>query len=128
MRDLITNSNKTSLLVAAVQTRSTKRTKEQQDLTEGLKSFNQASGHTMPEPQTLEEREETDYASSGTSDESESEDDQSSPDRAETRCYAARTPVTAEEKSQALQEYHNNPLAGHFRARRTLEKLQRRYF
>ena len=74
MRYLITNSNKTSLLVAAVQTRSTKRTKEQQDLTEGLKSFNQASRHTMLELQTLEEREETNYASLGTLDKSKSKD------------------------------------------------------
>jgi len=36
-------------------------------------------------------------------------------------------PETAGEKSKALQECHNNPMAGHFGARRTLEKLSRHY-
>ena len=38
-----------------------------------------------------------------------------------------RTLTLTKEKAKALQECHNNPLAGHFGARRTLEKLQRRY-
>jgi hypothetical protein len=35
--------------------------------------------------------------------------------------------TTTEQKSRALQECHNSPLAGHFSARRTLKKVQRRY-
>ena len=37
------------------------------------------------------------------------------------------TLTTPEQKASALKECHNDPVAGHFGARKTLEKLQRRY-
>jgi hypothetical protein len=43
---------------------------------------------------------------------------------------ARRKPITLtlpEDKAQVIRECHNDPLSGHFGARRTLEKLSRRY-
>ena len=75
----------------------------------------------------MQEREETDEDLAATSDESGPEEALVGLKRARTAQYVAHRPATTKEKARAIQECHDNPLAGYFRARRTLEKLQRRY-
>jgi hypothetical protein len=127
MKDLLKHGNQQSVLVAAVRTRSALRSEEQDVLTNALKEFQLEEQRQIPDPRNMEEREETDEDSEATSDESEPEEAPSGPKRARTTRRTTQYPRTAEQKSQAIQECHDGPLAGHFGARRTLEKLQRHY-
>jgi hypothetical protein len=126
MKDILSSGNQ-KLLVAAVSTRSANRAEGQETLMKALKEFRRADKHHTPEPCNMKERGETDCGSSATSDESEPEETQSGPDGATANRYATRTPTTVDEKARAIQVCHDSPLSGHFGARRTLEKLQRRY-
>jgi hypothetical protein len=62
---------------------------------------------------------------------SQEEDDQDTstikPKRANIDTIDKLILTTDKEKTAALYKCHNNPMSGHFRSRRTLEKLSRRY-
>jgi hypothetical protein len=62
-----------------------------------------------------------------TSSDSEAELGQPDPVNQEVGSKGRIGPKTLEEKAKALEECHYNPLAGHFGARKTQEKLSRRY-
>jgi transposase InsO family protein len=127
MRDLLQHGGDSSLLVAAVTTRASDRTKEQTALKEALAKFRKADRDHFHEPWIEEERGLTDIDSDDTSDESELEPDVVGLSQATKSRVAPATPKTVEDKARALQECHDDPLSGHFGARRTLEKLQRHY-
>ena len=110
-----------------MRTRSALRSEEQDVLINALKEFQLEEQRQILDPCNMEEREETDEDLEATSDESEPEEAPSGPKRARTTRRTTQYPRTAEQKSQAIQECHDGPLAGHFGARRTLEKLQRHY-
>lgn len=127
MREILKHGNKTPSLVAAVSTRSRARPREQDELSEALSEFKIADKRQTAEPSNMEERGETDFDSSDSSDGSDTNEDPARLKGPRTGRLGVGQPMTAEEKSQAIQECHDSPLAGHFGARRTLEKLARRY-
>ena len=69
----------------------------------------------------------TEEDSGATLDTSEDRQAHNGPQEVTMPSRGPRTLTSTKEKAKALQECHDNPLAGHFGARRTLEKLQRRY-
>lgn len=71
------------------------------------------------------EIEETDISTD--SDDSDTETVQIAPKQGKRPQQTTIQLNTQEEKADALQECHSNPMAGHFGARRTLEKLSRKY-
>jgi hypothetical protein len=61
------------------------------------------------------------------SDDSDTETVQPKPIKDKKQEKITQNLTTDEERQRALQECHNDPMAGHFGARRTLEKLLRQY-
>jgi hypothetical protein len=128
MRDILSNTDHgRALLVSAVTTRSTERSEAQSRMRESLREFQKAERARIREPEASEEQNLTDDAQSNTSDESEDETGHNGPVRSSRGQNEPRELTTIQEKADALRECHDDPLAGHFGARRTLEKVQRRY-
>lgn len=113
--------------VVAATTRSQAKTNFPTSLQKARKEFQCVERHQPREPGTIEERTETEEDSSDSSEASEPKETSHKPERPRSGQEGATQPMTAEEKAKALEECHDSPLAGHFGARRTLEKLSRRY-
>jgi hypothetical protein len=128
MRDILSNTGHgRALLVSAVTTRSTERSEAQNRMRESLREFQKAERARIREPEASEEQNLTDDAQSNTSDESEDETGHNGPVCSSRGQNEPRELTTIQEKADALRECYDDPLAGHFSAQRTLEKVQRRY-
>jgi hypothetical protein len=128
MKDLLYKSSKEgAALINAITTRSKTNTKETAEAREALLQFHKAEAALVREPSPLQERSMTDDDSEDPSEPSDAELAPSGPElptEPRTRRVTLRTP---EEKASALEECHYDPLAGHFGARKTQEKVSRRY-
>lgn len=82
-------------------------------------------------PKAFNERsEESEVSASTLSDTSDTTDDEvtpSGPNEHISPQKVVKTLTTVQEKVDALRECHDDPMAGHFGYKKTLEKLQRRY-
>jgi hypothetical protein len=124
IRDILSNTGYgRALLVFAVTTRSTERSEAQNRMRESLREFQKAERARIREPEASEEQYLTDDTQSNTSDESKDETGHNSPVRSSRGQNKLRELTTIQEKAEALRECYNDPLAGHFGARRTLEKV-----
>jgi hypothetical protein len=125
LQEILTRKRTDLALVNAVTTRT--GTSQSTTAQRPIGEFELADRSHVKEPRNLEERESTDDDSDATSDEDEDKGPQNGPIRANRGDYTILELTTAEEKARALEECHYNPLAGHFGAKRTQEKLSRRY-
>ena len=97
------------------------------DLRQATTKFLRTGRSGAREPQNLEEQTEAEEDSLSSDDALSSEEDHAETARSKEGRNGLIQPKTAQEKAKALEECHDNPLAGHLGARRTLEKLSRRY-
>jgi hypothetical protein len=107
-------------IINAVMTRSIKGSKEESDIVKALKEFH-VRERALPPEDTCGTDTET------ASGESEADVGRNGPTQLKTAGYSRLQLTTPEDKARALEECHYNPMAGHFGARKTLEKLSRRY-
>ena len=128
MRDLLQKgSQEGAALINAVMTRSGQKSEQHQQTREALKEFQRAEENHPKDSEPVEERDMTDEetgSSSGLSGDNESQNRPICLGNGENGLLQLTMP---EQKAKALEECHYSPLAGHFGARKTLEKLSRRY-
>jgi hypothetical protein len=128
---LFENSQKGATLVNAVMTRSEKRSGEgsnkESEIRRALIEFHKVEAGLKNPSTPLEERSMTDEDSESTSDSAGANSSQSDPHRHQQSNERLIELHTPEEKARALEECHYDPLAGHFGARKTTEKVSRRY-
>jgi hypothetical protein len=128
---LFENSQKGATLVNAVITQSEKRSGEgsnkESEIRRALIEFHKVEAGLKNPSTPLKEQSITDEDSESTSDSAGANSSQSDPhqhQQSNKRLIKLHTP---EEKARALEECHYDPLAGHFSARKTTEKVSRRY-
>ncbi|KAB2098924.1 hypothetical protein AG0111_0g12851 [Alternaria gaisen] len=124
IRDILNNKGKEPFLTAVALTRSGRRPNP---LNKALKEFNRAERVALEDPKPPEDLEVTEDDSDSSSEDSEAEVDQNGPPEPRMGSPSLLELTDTQSKARALEECHDDPLAGHFGARRTLEKLQRRY-
>ncbi|KAH6480324.1 hypothetical protein HBI55_254530 [Parastagonospora nodorum] len=127
LRRALWKGGKDSFLVSAVSTRAVARTGEQQEAIATLRELRREDQSRLV---ALEPEADDDPSSeSGTDipDTSGPESGQDGPQRLKVAHKAPKVLHTTSEKAEAMCQCHDDPLAGHFGARRTIEKLQRRY-
>jgi hypothetical protein len=127
MRDLLSGKRELSAQIGAVITRKMRLEKLPRKQRRALQDFGRAEERAWKEPQPAEDDSEMESDEESDNEDLEpgtSHNDTEWPNPAEDGFIWL---TTAEQKSKALQECHDSPLAGHFGARRTLEKVQRRY-
>jgi len=127
LKDLLSKKEDYTTQVSAVQTRAAGRKDMSPETKMVLKEFQKADRRAPKEFRTMQEETSTEPDTESQSDESGPEAGQNDPEQGTSTQSGIRHLTTSEEKATALQECHDSPLAGHFGARRTLEKLQRRY-
>jgi hypothetical protein len=81
----------------------------------------------LEELKLLEDLEVTEDDTDSASEDSDSEMDQNRLLQPRIGLSSLRELTDTQSKAKALEECHDNPLAGYFGSKRTLEKLQRRY-
>jgi hypothetical protein len=128
MRDVLSNNvHGKTLLVSAVTTRSTKRSKAQNRLREGICEFQKVERARIKESGETEDHEPMEDLLRGSSSKSGDKEGQNGPDGGSKGHYGRKELTTTQEKADAPRECHDNPLAGHFGTRRPLERLQCQY-
>lgn len=131
MQDLLLKGGlQGAALISAVATRSVNRTAGQAELSEALVEFNKVDSSSSRLPLTTSPMlDEVDTESDSEPSDNEDEDSLAQNDPIDPKEGHGRiiTLHTVEEKAMALEECHYNPMAGHFGARKTQEKLSRRY-
>jgi hypothetical protein len=128
MQDLLYKSSREgAALVNAVTTRTGKGAKDGSSMAEALNEFRKAERALQTGSSAQERCDMTKDDTDATSSDSEADLGQSGPANQEVSAKGRIVPQTLEEKAKALEECHYDPLAGHFGARKTQEKLSRRY-
>jgi hypothetical protein len=121
MQELLYKGSKEgAVLVNAVMTRAGKGTKDVANMAKALREYHIEEKSLTPE-------DEPDVDTDDSSDESDTGQGHTGPEQPKTPQSRRITPNTPEEKARALEECHYDPMAGHFGARKTQEKLSRRY-
>jgi hypothetical protein len=128
MQDLLYKSSREgAALVNAVTTRTKNGTKKDSEIREALMEHHNAEAALLRNADTLVERGMTDEETSDSSDSPDTDIGHIGPyelKRAHNKRIKLQTP---EQKARALKECHYDPMAGHFGARKTQEKVSRRY-
>jgi hypothetical protein len=124
MRELLSKGNP---LVTAITTRHQARQKPDGDLAKATKGYKRAEMTSMRDPETLEELQGPEPEESTAESSEADEDNTLGRARPLTGIANLKTIYTEEDKLRALQECHDDPLAGHFGRARTLERLRRKY-
>jgi hypothetical protein len=132
MQDLLfESSRKGAALVNAVTTRSRtgsgKESEKDTEIRQALIEFHREEAGLKSPLSPLEERSMTDEESETSSESSGANVSQSGPHLHQQNNRRRVELHTPEEKAKALEECHYDPLAGHFGARKTTEKVSRRY-
>ena len=127
MRDILNNRGKEAFFTAVALTRSGRRSDAPNSLNKALNEYNRAERVALEEPKPPEDLEVTEDDTDSASEDSDSEMDQNRPLQPRIGSSSLRELTDTQSKAKALEECHDNPLAGHFGSKRTLEKLQRRY-
>lgn len=126
-QDLLMNKRDPIWQVGAVATRSTTGKQLPKHLRKAFADFQRAELRMPKEPRTLEEESEAETDTESQTEDSGPEMGRSGPKDGNGTQSEVKWLESPQEKAAALEECHDSPLAGHFGARRTLEKLQRRY-
>jgi hypothetical protein len=127
LQELLSRKRDQSRQVGAVATRSAINKQLPPHLQGALADFQRAEQRMPGEPRTLEEESDIEPGTESQTEDSAPEVVHSDPRGRTSTQQGVQRLQTPKEKAAALEECHDNPLAGHFGARRTLEKLQRRY-
>ena len=127
MRDLLSGKKESSLQIGAVLTRKMRLEELPKRQKKALQSFKKAEEKAWEEPPPIEDESDTESDSETENDSQGAGMAHNSPEWPAPADDGLIWLDTIEQKSKALQECHDSPLAGHFGARRTLEKVQRRY-
>jgi hypothetical protein len=114
--------------VAAVTTRAAGRSAELDEFADALREYEVEERRHSHADKHMEDEDDTDSSDEESEDDSEREVAQSGAKGAEGHPAGTIALSTPEEKARALEECHYSPMAGHFGARKTQEKLQRRYY
>jgi hypothetical protein len=129
MQDILSGRRpRSAIMINAVLTRSGKPTGKPNPLQEALLEFRKADRVERSDPKPFEEQGETIEDSETSSDDEEDNLAQSGTEKPRQTNESKTELKTIEAKAKALRQCHNDPLAGHFGARKTLEKLSRRYY
>jgi hypothetical protein len=121
MQELLYKGSKESaVLVNAVITQARKGTKDIANIAKALREY-------YIEEKSLIPKDKPDINTDDSSNKSDTGQGYTSPKQPKTPQSRQITPNTPEEKARALKECHYNPMAGHFGARKTQEKLSRQY-
>ena len=127
IRDLLSSKKESSLQIGAVLTRKMRLEELPKRQKKALQSFKKAEEKAWEEPPPIEDESDTESDSETENDSQGAGMAHNSPEWPAPADDGLIWLDTIEQKSKALQECHDSPLAGHFGARRTLEKVQRRY-
>lgn len=121
MSELLSRKSRETPALVAVVTRSRKL------LGEHWKEFSEAEKVATEPKEDVEDRNESDYATSDSDDSDREEKPQNKTEIPLNTAAGLIHLTTVEEKAEALDSAHNHPMAGHFGPVRTLEKLRRKY-
>lgn len=127
MKDLLSGNRESSLQIGAVLTRKMRLDELPRKQRRALQDFRRAEERAWKEPQPVEDDSDMESDSESDSEDLEPGTTQNDPEWPTPAEDGFIWLTTTEQKSRALQECHDSPLAGHFGKRRTLEKVQRRY-
>lgn len=127
MRDMLSNKRKETVHVLSVLTRSKIKGDVEEPLQKAYKEFKEAEKSMLGDPDAHPGQGGLDNDTNTSSDSSEEEWVQSGSEQPTLGSLGVKWLETTEDKAQALRRCHDDPLGGHFGARRTLEKLQRHY-
>jgi hypothetical protein len=94
---------------------------------EALKTANQPIARDYTSNDTLESEDDPVEHWSSSEESENDEEGQNEPEPATVKRKRLITLTQPEDKVQVIRECHNDPMAGHFGTRKTLEKVQRRY-
>jgi hypothetical protein len=121
MQELLYKGSKEgAVLVNTVITRARKGTKDVANIAKALREY-------YIEEKSLTPKDKPDINTDNSSNESDTRQGHTSLEQPKKPQSRQITPITPEKKARALKECYYNLIAGHFSARKTQEKLSRRY-
>jgi hypothetical protein len=128
MQDLLVKGGLQGVaLISAVTTRSGSRSKELEEFAEALREYEKEESRDKVPDKYAEDEDDTDSDEEEVAAPSDEELAPAGPTEADESPRDIVALTTDEEKARALEECHYDPMAGHFGARKTQEKLERHY-